>query len=376
MRSWMRKLLLGKAGQGQKSRSRSTGDEPDQAARTGEESSQAKAADVQQDSGLRKALDRAGKELFHGEEAVMDCAGMVHEEEMDEQVRKLITSDISEMSKFGASFDRFRKLNDPNASMADIAETVGMDPVFSARVLAVANSPYFSVVEQVTSVHHAVMVLGLVNLKTLYFREYFRMLGSGDGRVKHVRQDIWAHLALAAVCSSHVAEAVAGVEPETAYTIGLLHDVGKFPVLNLPLSVSESRELFTLLRGAGYLAREDELAGVNHAMVGRMACEVWKFPDLVTRTISRHHLYDPSQDGECGVDNGSKGEELPYLACLWVANGVARMVVDDEPEEFEIAPLPPGLAGYVDRKRIKKILAGDALYMDVAKTGAIFSSEG
>ena len=85
------------------------------------------------------------------------------------------------LDAFGLTFAKMRAFNDPNASLQHISQAITSDIVFSSKVLKTANSPYFGMQGQVSSLHHAVLILGLNNLKTLYFQDHFKMLGSETG---------------------------------------------------------------------------------------------------------------------------------------------------------------------------------------------------
>ena len=53
------------------------------------------------------------------------------------------------------------KIEDPNASMTDIADIIMFDPVLTANVLKMVNSAYFALPRKIDSVKEAITVLGL-----------------------------------------------------------------------------------------------------------------------------------------------------------------------------------------------------------------------
>ena len=62
----------------------------------------------------------------------------------------------------------FLKLcDDPQAGVADVAKVAERDPALLARVLQVANSPYYGTREPITDVVRAAAILGLRNLKLI-----------------------------------------------------------------------------------------------------------------------------------------------------------------------------------------------------------------
>lgn len=78
--------------------------------------------------------------------------------------------------------------------------------------------------------------------------------------------------------------------PDTAFTAGLLHDIGKI-ALNEVLSGSESclTDKNESL-GKSITELERELIGADHAEVGALVLEEWKFPIFFCEAVGQHHL--------------------------------------------------------------------------------------
>lgn len=101
--------------------------------------------------------------------------------------------------------------------------------------------------------------------------------------------------------------------PAVASTAALLHDIGKL-VMSRCLNAGV-QTITTHAREAGitFVEAERRLFGVNHAAVGAAMAVQWKFPDLVTDAIARHH------DDELG-------ESTPVLDAVVIANMVAKHI--------------------------------------------------
>ena len=57
--------------------------------------------------------------------------------------------------------------DDPNSSVADLEKVVQVEPPLAAKVLRLANSPYFGGRGRIRSVHSAITVLGFDTLRNL-----------------------------------------------------------------------------------------------------------------------------------------------------------------------------------------------------------------
>ena len=79
------------------------------------------------------------------------------------------------------------------------------------------------------------------------------------------------------------------VRPETAYTAGLLHDIG---MVVLDQCLSSSYPMFyrrIQKKGTNILDVEKEIFNTNHCEVGQKLAEKWSFPSNLKEVIAFHH---------------------------------------------------------------------------------------
>lgn len=184
-------------------------------------------------------------------------------------------------------------IEDPGVGLREIGAVVAEDPPLASQVLKTANSAYYGFAQRVVSLEHAATLLGGRTLRNLVLQasvsKLFRHLRSGPEL--DLRQ-LWGHSVLTGQLCWTVAfrcRGELGLAPEEFYVIGLLHDIGKFVLLDalgsqyldflararredLPLHVVERREL-----------------GFTHAHVGALVCDRWKLPLLVGEAVRYHH---------------------------------------------------------------------------------------
>ena len=188
---------------------------------------------------------------------------------------------------------------------ARLVQEISADPTLSAQVLRLANSPLFGVVQQVDSVQRAIFLLGLDRVQSLIMAvattNYMRAaLRTG------ALEKCWRHTTAAAMLSRELASA-AGQSPEAAYTLGLLHDIGRLGLL-VAYPDAYNRILKAADRDAVSLLDEEKyLFGMDHCEAGRLMLAQWKLPQDFWRVVGRHH--DPPVGGP--FDSLTIG----YLAC-------------------------------------------------------------
>jgi putative nucleotidyltransferase with HDIG domain len=186
--------------------------------------------------------------------------------------------------------DLLRSLDDENLDASHLAKKIGQDPVLSARVLKIVNSPFYGVAGRVASLQEAVMVLGFSSVRRLALAVSLngsfpaRGLGEADPR------RLWHH----SFCTALSAQALAPlcrIDAESAFTAGLLHDIGRIALL----SVEPERFAATLAARAQHPdlpAAETAVFGFDHAGFGARLLERWHLPASLVRAVACHHQPD------------------------------------------------------------------------------------
>ena len=184
------------------------------------------------------------------------------------------------------------------AEMVDSPETTGRqlgreiakDQVISAKVLKLVNSGFYGFSEPISTIQHAVTLLGFNTVKSLVLSSTVLDL------MKESLPGLWEHsLACARTCSI-IAGHIELDEQEEISTAGLLHDLGK-----VILRQTMEREF---RRIANYVARadmlfyqaEEKVLGVNHGEMGGWLLEKWALPPKLVEPIVDHHDFRPNRD--------------------------------------------------------------------------------
>lgn len=178
----------------------------------------------------------------------------------------------------------------PNAGLRDLARIIETDQALVARVLSLANSAYYGVSGQVSSVQHASILLGLKTLGDLITMSATSVLLERELKGYHLGpQAIWRHSLSSALCARKIAERrFPGTEAD-AFVVGLLHDAGKIILDPFICQKKEAGEGDGPDQAPVTERHEVELLGVDHAEVMALACRFWHFPEPQVRGIRFHH---------------------------------------------------------------------------------------
>ncbi len=172
----------------------------------------------------------------------------------------------------------------PETSAEGLGRLIEKDPVLSAKVLQLANSPFYGFPDRIASVSHAVVVLGLNVVKglTLGATVFDMMKAAG-------MDQLWRHSLGVAMLAHVLATRVGHKNPEELFVAGLLHDLGKVVVsVKLPETAArieravQSRDLYMI-------DAEREILGLTHADVAGWLATAWHLPTVLKEPIMYHH---------------------------------------------------------------------------------------
>lgn len=236
-----------------------------------------------------------------------------------------------------------------------LARHITQDQVIAARVLRVANSPFYGLQSRVGSIHDAIVVVGLSAIRSLVLAASV-MSGLPAIRSPGFNQKrFWRHVLGTAVAAQALARPLKR-PPEALFLAGLLHDIGRLAMLVL------YPEDFTTVLGIA-AARDCRLEeaershfGYDHSEVGAALAQRWNFPADIVDALAWHHR--PAQ----GMPGGLAG-------MIHYADAIAHALDLDQDGD------QPGQMPSLDQDAVSALgLDWDSLNAVLAETRARFDS--
>lgn len=185
-------------------------------------------------------------------------------------------------------------LANPKARLQDVATEIERDPFTAASLLRMANSASMGGSTQIQSIPQAVSRLGVRQLQTFFMHLAMRSIAtSRDQRIAKQFKRIWEHSVAVAIVSRDLTAFLDNVDGETAYQVGLLHDIGK-PIVGVMLV--EAERALAGQRGAAWIDSNEWLRIVQdcHRPVGLALAEKWRLPAEVQSAIESCNDYNPA----------------------------------------------------------------------------------
>lgn len=234
--------------------------------------------------------------------------------------------------------DIFIKLNrmvdDPRSSAADISDVVAQDPALTARLLRIANSPFYGFPSRIDNVPRAVTVIGTRGLRDLALAtstvDVFSRL-AGD----FVKMDsFWRHSLYCGISARLLGARCRLMHSEALFAAGLLHDIGQLIILNKLPEMGREAHLRAADSGTHLFSMEHEVIGFDHAEVGAELLRKWRLPIHLWEAVRWHHMPDQARRAPLEA------------AIIHIANSLAAHAFPLATREDGRAPVP-GVANRV-----------------------------
>lgn len=175
-----------------------------------------------------------------------------------------------------------------DVDIALLAQQISHDQALTARLLRVANSSFYGLQSRISTINEAVVVLGFRAVRSMVLAVGV----SGVFRPEHcpgfdphayLRHSVGVGLAARALAQA------TGRNPELAFTGGILHDIGElvlatcFPEQYAKVLAYRAQHDCTLVEA------ERDIIGLDHAVVGGLLADAWRFPASLRSAVAEHH---------------------------------------------------------------------------------------
>jgi len=210
-------------------------------------------------------------------------------------------------------------LNDPYSSASQIGNVLSHDQAIAARLLRIVNSSFYGFRYRISNVTHAITMIGFRGVEDLILTlSVFPTLQLGAGESAQDERSFWFHSVSCAACARAAIRMLRFAGGEEAFTVGLLHDIGKVALLRF--SRNEFLEVMRVARERNEPIHkvEKELLGFTHADVGKILAERWQFPRNLVEVIAYHHTPKKAKHFR------------RYVCAIHVADILSRVAVADQ----------------------------------------------
>jgi putative nucleotidyltransferase with HDIG domain len=216
--------------------------------------------------------------------------------DVEPQKIELVLAQLESLPPLAPVATRILALTDSSKSNArQIVDLIGSDPSLTVRILSLLSRAEHAVRPEAVSLENAVGMLGFNAIRQATLAsKVMEVFGSGSTKDKQEtdfdRGEFWKHCLGVACAARRIALHVSSrVDPEEAFVLGLLHDIGK-----IALSTVMPKSFARIVRKAN-ASRADiadierAVLGIDHTVVGRHLGERWNLPQPLVDCVWLHH---------------------------------------------------------------------------------------
>jgi HD-like signal output (HDOD) protein len=206
-----------------------------------------------------------------------------------EQVREKIKTIIQLPALPAIAMEVVELVDNPKTSASKLGKVIASDQALTAKVLKIANSPFYGFPKKISTIDFAIIVLGFDALKEIVIS--ISLISSLQRRSDKYFDPrlFWDHSITTGVVGRRLARDLGYRISGEVFVAGLLHDMG-ISVLHRYFE-SEFMRIVEIVSedGLTMLEAEESVLGVTHAEIGGWLAERWNLPDHLIEAICYHH---------------------------------------------------------------------------------------
>ena len=178
--------------------------------------------------------------------------------------------------------------HDETIKIKDIEAMVIEDQALASRILRVANAAFYKGLHKITTIHKAIIRLGLQQVANLAMTAAQQQLYQKTSQAFCAYQEkLWRHAFASAMGCRWLAERCGyRSEAETAFLAGLLHNIGQLVLLKI---IEDLRTAGTIATNLPETLMVEILDSDMHTRQGYSLAHRWNLPEEYGVVIRDHH---------------------------------------------------------------------------------------
>jgi putative nucleotidyltransferase with HDIG domain len=210
-----------------------------------------------------------------------------------EEIKNRIYSIIQLPALPTVAMEVVEMVDNPRTTASRLGKVISSDQALTAKVLKIANSPFYGFPRKISTIEFAIIILGYDALKEIVISISLISALQKRSDATFDAQTFWDHAITTGVLARRLSRDLGYRVTGEVFVGGLLHDIG-ISVLHRYFR-NEYRRIVEIARDGDLSFREAEesVLGITHAEVGGWLAERWNLPGQLVDAILYHHT--PSQ---------------------------------------------------------------------------------
>jgi putative nucleotidyltransferase with HDIG domain len=173
--------------------------------------------------------------------------------------------------------------NNVETTLDDVEALISKDQTLAGHIIRGANSAIMGSAARVGNIRQAVIRIGMEGARRIVSAALLRKLFAAKDSHR-----LWNHSLDVAESAANIARQSKAVDSGEAFLAGLMHDVGKLVILNLPSPAQACRDRLAE-GGCPDPVVERIILGEDHASIGSRLLRKWRFTENLAPTVQSHH---------------------------------------------------------------------------------------
>lgn len=200
-----------------------------------------------------------------------------------------LISKINELPPLPAvAIELLKSFDNDDIDTATIARQIGRDQALTAKTLRIANSSFYGLTGKVSSIPDAIAILGFRTIRSLVTASAIASTLPTAKSSQFDYRAFWSHSTGVALAARLLAKRL-GQAPESAFTAGLLHNLGCLLLAACFPHEYDAALRFRSEHDCPLLEAEQKALGIDHTAAGDQLAKAWHFPASLRSAIAEHH---------------------------------------------------------------------------------------
>ncbi len=206
-----------------------------------------------------------------------------------EHIRSVVQTEIQLPALPAVAMEVVDLVDNPRTSASKLGRVISTDQALTAKVLKIANSPFYGFPRRIATIDFAIIVLGFDALKEVVISLSLMSALQKKNDEYFDTNKFWDHSITCGVAARRLAKDLGYRVSGEAFVGGLLHDIGlqvfhKYFNADFRACVHLTRE-----HGITFYEAEKIILGITHQDIGGWLAERWNLPPQLSDVIINHH---------------------------------------------------------------------------------------
>ncbi len=180
-------------------------------------------------------------------------------------------------------------VDNTNISAAKIGRLIEKDQALTAKVLSVANSPFYGFSRKISTIDLAIVVIGLNSIKEIVLSLVIQKFFASAKKDLFDISNFWKYSVFSGASSRVIARKLGYKLAGEAFVVGLMHDIGILILTQFfPTQFRKIRDI-QRENDIALIDAETEVIECTHCDIGAWFCSKWNLPEQLYQAILNHH---------------------------------------------------------------------------------------